>query len=233
MKKRPIIGIMPLFDEFKDSYWMLPAYMLCLEEYGACPMMMPLSDDEDVIDNLISVCDGFLFSGGHDIDPKLYNEEKKEKCGTPCVQRDKMEEQLFFKAIKNDKPILGICRGLQIINVLLGGSLYQDLPSELGINHEQSAPYDRVFHEVDIIKDTPLYDILNKSTIGVNSYHHQAVKVLSPKLKAMALSKDKLVEAVYMEDKKFVMAVQWHPEFSYKKDDSSVKIIREFINKCK
>ncbi|EDS72173.1 gamma-glutamyl-gamma-aminobutyrate hydrolase family protein [Anaerofustis stercorihominis] len=231
--KKPIIGIVPLYDEYKDSYWMLPGYMTCLEESGAVPIMLPLTINDKTIDELVDMCDGFLFSGGHDVNPELYNEKKKPECQNICIKRDEMEKILFNKVITMNKPILGICRGLQLINVLLGGSLYQDLESELKINHKQKPPYDESFHKVDIIQDTPLYNILNKDKIDVNSCHHQAVKELSSKLKVMAVSEDKVIEGAYMEDKKFVLAVQWHPECNYKKEDTSVKIIKEFINNCK
>ena len=231
--KNPIIGIVPLYDEYRDSYWMLPGYMTCLEDNGAVPIILPLTTNDKTIDELVDICDGFLFSGGHDVNPRLYNEKKNADCQNICIKRDEMEKILFNKVIEKDKPILGICRGLQIINVLLGGNLYQDLGNELGILHKQKPPYDKSFHKVDIIKDTPLYDILNKDKIDVNSCHHQAVKELSNRLKVMAVSEDKVIEGVYMKDKKFVLAVQWHPECNYKKEETSVKIIKEFINKCK
>lgn len=231
--KKPIIGIVPLFDEYKDSYWMLPGYMLSIEKCGGIPIMLPLITNKENIKKLTKYCDGFLFSGGHDVNPNLYKEEKSNKCHNICVERDEMETILFEEIIKEDKPLLAICRGIQIINVLLGGSLYQDLQTQKGLNHVQKPPYDINFHKVDIIKDTPLYNLLNLNEIGVNSYHHQAIKDLAVNLKPMAVSKDGLIEGVYLEDKKFVWGLQWHPEFNYEKEETSIKIIKEFINKCK
>ena len=231
--KKPIIGIVPLFDEYKDSYWMLPGYMLSIEKCGGIPIMLPLTTNKGNIKELTKYCDGFLFSGGHDVNPNLYKEEKSNKCHNICVERDEMETILFEEIIKEDKPLLAICRGIQIINVLLGGSLYQDLQTQKGLNHVQKSPYDINFHKVDIIKDTPLYNLLNLNEIGVNSYHHQAIKDLAVNLKPMAVSKDGLIEGVYLEDKKFVWGLQWHPEFNYEKEETSIKIIKEFINKCK
>lgn len=231
--EKPIIGIVPLFDEYKDSYWMLPGYMLSIEKCGGIPIMLPLTTNKGNIKELTKYCDGFLFSGGHDVNPNLYKEEKSNKCHNICVERDEMETILFEEIIKEDKPLLAICRGIQIINVLLGGSLYQDLQTQKGLNHVQKPPYDINFHKVDIIKDTPLYNLLNLNEIGVNSYHHQAIKNLAFNLKPMAVSKDGLIEGVYLEDKKFVWGLQWHPEFNYEKEETSIKIIKEFINKCK
>ena len=231
--EKPIIGIVPLFDKYKDSYWMLPGYMLSIEKCGGIPIMLPLTTNKGNIKELTKYCDGFLFSGGHDVNPNLYKEEKSNKCHNICVERDEMETILFEEIIKEDKPLLAICRGIQIINVLLGGSLYQDLQTQKGLNHVQKPPYDINFHKVDIIKDTPLYNLLNLNEIGVNSYHHQAIKNLAFNLKPMAVSKDGLIEGVYLEDKKFVWGLQWHPEFNYEKEETSIKIIKEFINKCK
>lgn len=231
--EKPIIGIVPLFDEYKDSYWMLPGYMLSIEKCGGIPIMLPLTKNKGNIKELTKYCDGFLFSGGHDVNPNLYKEEKSNKCHNICVERDEMETILFEEIIKEDKPLLAICRGIQIINVLLGGSLYQDLQTQKGLNHVQKPPYDINFHKVDIIKDTPLHNLLNLNEIGVNSYHHQAIKDLAVNLKPMAVSKDGLIEGVYLEDKKFVWGLQWHPEFNYEKEETSIKIIKEFINKCK
>ncbi len=231
--KKPIIGIVPLFDEYKDSYWMLPGYMLSIEKCGGIPIMLPLTTNKENIKELTKYCDGFLFSGGHDVNPNMYKEEKSEKCHNICYERDEMETILFEEIINEDKPLLAICRGIQLINVLLGGTLYQDLQTQKGINHVQKPPYDINLHKVDIIKNTPLYNLLKTDEIGVNSYHHQAIKDLAKELKPMAVSKDGLIEAVYLEDKKFIWGIQWHPEFNYLKEETSIKIIKKFINKCK
>ena len=143
-----------------------------------------------------------------------------------------METILFNRIIKKDKPTLAVCRGLQLINVILGGSLYQDLETQKGVNHVQKPPYDINFHKVDIINPSPLYNLLKKDEIDVNSYHHQAIKDLAKELKPMAISKDGLIEAVYMNDKKFIWGLQWHPELNYKKEETSIKIIKEFIRNC-
>ena len=142
-----------------------------------------------------------------------------------------MERIVLEKAIKADKPILGICRGIQFINAALGGTLYQDIPSQhpSETEHHQHAPYDIPVHDVTIIKDSPLHKCLKVDRLPVNSCHHQAVRELAPGLKPMAISPDGLVEAVFMEDKTYLWAVQWHPEFSFKTDKYSRMIFRSFI----
>ncbi len=119
-----IIGCMPLFDDNKNSYWMLPRYMKMLEEHGAVPIMLPLTDNKEELDCLLDMCDGFLLTGGQDVSPELYGEIPKTTCGMPCTLRDNMEVYLLKAAVDKDKSVLGICRGIQIINACLGGTLY-------------------------------------------------------------------------------------------------------------
>lgn len=232
--KKPIIGVMPLFDDEKESLWMLPGYMDGIRQFGGIPIMFPLSDDETELIELIGLCDGILFTGGQDIAPSLYNEEKSINCGISCELRDSMESIVLKQAMYRNKPILGICRGIQIINVLLGGTLYQDLPSEINsrIEHHMTRPYDKIQHTVSIKEGTPLFELLGKSSIGVNSYHHQAIKQLADNLVCMAESEDGLVEAIVAPDYKFLWAVQWHPEFSYKSDINSQLIFQKFLETC-
>lgn len=234
MASKPIIGVMPLYDEERESIWMLPAYMDGLREAGAVPVILPLViDDEDIglIDNMI---DGYLFTGGHDIDPYLYGEENRS-CGVINHDRDRLEKAVFEKAYGGDKPILGICRGLQIINAFLGGTLYQDLPTERPTDtaHVMERPYDRAVHNVKIERKSSLYKLLETDTLGVNSYHHQAIKDIAPPLSVMAVAEDGTAEAFEDRTRRFLWAVQWHPEFSYRTDQCSRKIFKAFTDACK
>ena len=232
--KKPVIGVVPLVDTERESYWMLPGYMKGIEEAGGIPLMLPLTSDNKTLGQISDSMDGFLFTGGHDVSPAVYGEDVLEHCGECCGQRDEMERILFRRAYEGDMPVLGICRGIQLINALMGGTLYQDLPTEYSsqTEHHQSPPYDVPCHEVRIVEGSPLFLLLGKSTIGVNSYHHQAVKRLAEGLSPMAYSEDGLVEAVQAQGKRFIWAVQWHPEFSYMKDADSRKIFREFVRCC-
>lgn len=234
MNNKPVIGVIPLFDYNKNSYWMLPGYFGGITEAGGLPVMLPLTNDSADIQQITFMCDGFLFTGGQDVDPKLYSARKTGACGECSPERDLMEELLLKRAIEADKPILGICRGIQFINAALGGTLWQDIPSQFSdtITHCQKPPYDVPIHEVNIRADSPLYDLLKADTIPVNSYHHQGVRALSPELLPMAEAPDGLIEAVYAPNKKFLWAVQWHPEFSYLKDGNSRLIFREFVTHC-
>ena len=235
MERKPVIGVIPLYDDEKKSMWMLPGYFDGISAAGAIPVMLPLNADRDELIQLDKFIDGYLFTGGHDINPDMYNEKKSDKCGIPCDARDRLEKLVFDIAEQNDKPILGICRGIQIINAIMGGTLYQDLPTEhkSDTEHHMAPPYDRTQHYDNILKGTPLFELTGKEKIGVNSYHHQAVKKLAEGLEPMAVSEDGLIEAVYSSNRKFLWAVQWHPEFSYKTDDISLKIFKAFIAACK
>ena len=230
--QKPVIGVTPLFDRARDSYWMLPGYFQALEQAGAAPVMLPLTDDEAALSRLVDRLDGFLIAGGQDVSPSVYGEEQKPTCAETCPERDAMEGVLLRLLWDADKPVFGICRGLQILNAHLGGTLYQDLITEhpSDTNHRMAAPYDRAEHLVSLIKDAPLYPLLGAEEIGVNSCHHQAIKTLAPCLQPMAIAPDGLAEAVYAPDKRFVWAVQWHPEFFFKKDENSRKLFAAFVN---
>lgn len=232
---KPIIGVMPLWDDDKNSIWMLPDYMDAIQNTGGLPIILPMTTDDSEIKQVCNLCSGFLFTGGHDVDCKIYGEIPIPNMGLSCQIRDSMETQILEYCIKNDKPLLGICRGIQFINASLGGTLFQDLPTQYNssIEHHMNAPYDRVVHKVKVYKDSPLYKIISTEELGVNSYHHQAIKDLSNKLIAMAESEDGLIESVYMPNKKYIYAFQWHPEYSFKVEDSSRKIFKSFIDACK
>lgn len=229
--KKPIIGIVPLVDIERESYWMLPGYMKGIEQAGGIPLMLPLTSDEENLQQLAEELDGFLYAGGQDISPNLYAQRRSRMCGQCCHERDEMETILFRMVYEQDKPLLGICRGIQCINVVMGGTLYQDLPSEHSSDteHHQIPPYDVPVHSVKIIGDSPLYKLLKKETLMVNSYHHQAILTLAPKVSAMAVSEDGLIEAVCVPKKRFIWGIQWHPELSCLVDENSRKIFSEFI----
>ena len=231
MDRKPVIGVLPLWDDDKESLWMLPGYFDGVEQAGGLPLMLPLTDDRDETMQLASMCDGFLFTGGHDVSPSVYGEEPLNDSIICCPERDRMETLLLQEAIQLDKPVLGICRGIQFINAAMGGTLYQDLPTQhpSAVEHHQTVPYDHAVHTADLKTGTPLFNLLQQPRIAVNSYHHQAVRSLAPGLEAMAESSDGIVEALYYPEAKFLWAVQWHPEFSFRTDENSRLIFKAFV----
>jgi len=234
-ERKPVIGVMPLWDDEKESLWMLPGYLEGLRQAGGLPLILPFSDDRAELDQLANLCDAFLFTGGHDVSPSLYHEKALDPSVICCSKRDEMESFYLQHAIDSGKPILGICRGIQFINAALGGTLYQDLPTQhpSSVDHHQTPPYDIPVHTVRIEPGSPLAELLGTEDLKVNSYHHQAVKALAPRLSCMATSPDGLVEAFYMPDHPFLWAVQWHPEFSYLSDEASRKLFCAFVEKSK
>lgn len=228
---KPIIGVMPLWDDGRDSLWMLPGYLDGLRQAGALPVIFPFTADPEELRQLADLCAGFLLTGGHDVSPALYGEEPMEDLVSCCGKRDEMEAAVLRRALEEDKPVLGICRGIQLINALLGGTLYQDLPRQhpSPVPHCQRPPYHLPAHEVAVLPDTPLGELLGVETLAVNSYHHQAIRDLAPGLRPMAAAPDGLVEAVWRPDSRFLWAVQWHPEFAWRTDAASRAIFARFI----
>lgn len=232
---RPVIGVMPLYDKEKDSYWMLPGYLQALERCGALPLMLPLTESEEELAQCLELCDGLLFTGGQDVSPAVYGEAALPCCGETCPARDAMERFLLRAALERDLPVFGICRGAQFFNALLGGTLYQDLgeqhPGE--VCHRMRPPYDGVAHTVRLLPGTPLAAWLGRETLPVNSCHHQGIRTVAPGLKPMAVAPDGLVEGIYLPGKRFAMAVQWHPEFSFRVSADSVCILQHFVDACR
>jgi len=227
------VGVLPLWDEEKSSLWMLPGYFEGVSRAGGIPVMLPLVSETEALRRLCGACDGFLFTGGQDVSPALYGEGGTPLMGPCCPARDEMERLLLDMLLAADKPVLGICRGLQFLNAALGGSLHQDLAAQLpgAVEHRQAPPYCRPSHGVALVPGSPLQALLGGATLAVNSCHHQGVRELAPGLSAMAAAPDGLVEAVYMPGKSFVWAVQWHPEFA-SADEASGRLFARFIRAC-
>lgn len=230
---KPVIGVTPLFDEERNSIWMLPGYMEGIRVAGGIPIILPLVVTDEEFNQVYELCDGFLFTGGQDIDPTRYGETISEKCQKSNHMRDELESKIFNRAYEENKCILGICRGMHLINIELGGTLYQDLPtqkfSEIMIKHVMKPPYDRSVHNVHIENNSPLYRLLEVEEMGVNSYHHQGIKTIGVDIEIMAYAQDNLIEAVCCKSKSFVWGIQWHPEFLYTLDHNCRKIFEAFI----
>lgn len=226
MKRKPWIGLVPLIDPERESYWMLPGYMEGVAAAGAVPVMLPLTEEQDLLDDFAERLDGVIFTGGQDISPTMYAEAAIAECGRCVPERDGMEKRLLEAALLRDLPVLGICRGLQFINAALGGTLYQDLPVQhpSAVEHEMKPPFEESAHEVTILENTPLARICGSGVIGVNSRHHQAIRKLAPSLRPMAVSPDGLIEAAYLPEKRFVIGVQWHPEHAFRKDRNAMAL---------
>lgn len=232
--KKPVIGIVPLIDDVLNRYWMLPNYMVGVEQAGGLPLILDVTKDRSILSQEAGLCDGILFTGGEDIHPSMYNEMPLLEDMKFMPVRDAMESLLMHQMLVRNKPLLGICRGHQLLNVVLNGTLYQDLLTQHpgSLQHRQTQPHHLPCHKVYVQEGTPLHDVLKRTCIEVNSLHHQGVKDLGSALQTMAVSEDGVVEAVYMPGKKFVWGIQWHPERMLE-SETSIKIFRSFVDSCK
>lgn len=193
------------------------AYLQAIYQTGACPVMIPPGMPEEIFNDLFPRLDGILFTGGGDIHPSAYGEPSHPVIKEIDEDRDRMELSLLEKSMKNGLPFLGVCRGLQLINVGMGGTLYADIASQ----HSQALKHDfypgwprnHLAHEVAVDTQSRLAKISGSHQFMVNSLHHQAVRQLAPGLIATAHSPDGLVEALEVKDHPFGVAVQWHPEW--------------------
>ena len=230
---RPKIGILPVYDEKEQLYTMHPGNMSCIEKAGGVPLMLPLTTDKRELLELARMMDGFLFTGGQDVDPFIYGEFALPQCGRASEKRDEMEKQLLEICIDSDKPCLGICRGLHIFNVMLGGTLYQDLSSQRPsmVSHMQSPPFDVTAHKIRL--EGLMAEIMGVPEMEVNSLHHQGIKELSPLLEAVAYSEDGLIEAAAARSGTFCLGVQWSPEYMYEQDDSNLELLKYFVSVCR
>ncbi|RVU55709.1 gamma-glutamyl-gamma-aminobutyrate hydrolase family protein [Anaerosphaera multitolerans] len=232
---RPLIAITPRVDSNWESVNMNSEFFNFLEDLGATPIILPYNYSRESIDNILNKVDGLLFTGGHDINPMYYGEFPTSKCHIISPKRDAFESELMRAAIEKDIPLLAICRGMQLLNIVQGGSLYQDIDSQYktSLKHINEEPFDKLVHSVEIIKDNPFGSVFKKDLLEVNSLHHQAIKDLGSNLKVFSKSTDGLVEGIYMEDKKFICGVQWHPEFLYKTCEDNKNLLLKFIESCK
>ena len=237
--KRPVIGITASHDTEHDKLFINSVYLRAIRNAGGIPMIFPMEVTEDDLRDLVTLTDGVLFTGGDDIHPFLYGEETDAKCGNVSQPRDSMEMALVPLVMEFGKPIFGICRGIQILNTAMGGTLYQDIPSqfksELSIAHRQPFAYKVPSHTVDITPGTLLSRILGEehASIAVNSMHHQAIKDVAPGLEVCGYAPDKMIEAVYAPDYHFLLGVQWHPEHLTNSQSDAAKLFAAFVDACR
>ena len=205
----------------------MPAYLNALWEQGAAGILLPYRTDEGFISESIQYFDGFMFCGGDDIDPTLYGEENLGLSKNICSARDAFELAVWAAAYEADKPMLGICRGEQMLNVTRGGSLYQHIE-----NHSQGDPKSERLQKTILKSGSLFHKIIGKDEILANSFHHQCINILGNGLAIDAVSADGYIEAIHSPDKKFCLAVQWHPEISAPTDEDSRKIFKAFVAAC-
>lgn len=235
---KPIIGVSgtQLLNPGREFEGTLVAYtpqyyIDTVQGAGATPIMLPVGTAEDA-KNMVSLIDALILTGGHDVNPALYGEEPHRNLTGIFPKRDAFDFALYAAAIEKGIPVLGVCRGLQIINVYHGGSLYQDLPAQYGdelLLHVQKAPFDIPMHSISVQTESRLYETVGAHT-RVNTFHHQAIKQLGNDLKAVAHSVDGIVEAIESADPNIDMiALQWHPEIMATTDAANNRLFEDFV----
>lgn len=208
------------------------AYADAVAFAGGVPVLIPLVQDSAIIEAYVERLDGLVLSGGVDLNPSYYHSEPHPKLGRLDPAKDSLEVELTRLALKAKLPILGVCRGIQALNVFNGGDVYQDIESEIStdvLKHVQDAPMNTLTHSVRITPETRLHDILGQDRIQVNSHHHQAIKTVAPNFQQTALASDGVIEGIELPGKHFVVGVQWHPERSFHSDEASQRVFHAFI----
>lgn len=210
--QKPIIGLSTNYD---SSLSVPNTYVLSVLRAGGIPLLIPANTDASAVAAMVAAVDAVILTGGEDLDPlEQYNQEPLPALGEVVPLRDRFDRMLILEAARQGKPILGICRGEQALNVVFGGTLYQDIPSQVkgSIKHLQRAPREQGTHSIRIEPGSNLAKALGKTSAKVNSYHHQAVRDLAPGFKVTARAPDGVIEAIEKIDNPHIWGVQFHPE---------------------
>lgn len=236
--KQPIIGCSTYRKRSHDTnvplYGLMTSYVEAISLAGGIPLLIPLGLSEEALLTTLERVDGLLLPGGGDIDPAQYHGNGHEKVAEVDQDRDRVEIYLAQQATAMQKPLLAICRGHQVLNVALGGNMWEDIASEMpnAIQHDfnRIMPRNYLPHTVDVIPDSQLARVLGRMETAVNSLHHQGIRNLAPELVATAHSADGLVEAVEVPGHPFALGVQWHPENLVHDDPAMLNLFRALVD---
>ena len=234
---KPIIGILgsnmnfpsPVFSSV-EKFYVNTAYINAVQLNGGIPLAVPVSENEEDLVSILKLCHGVLVPGGEDVDPKFYGENPHPTIGTIRPDMDSFILSALDICFKHNIPVFGVCRGLQIINIALGGTLYQDMSLYEGETILHNQTYDRSYtvHKADIKAGSLLHSIFGAEEIMVNTMHHQAIKDLGRGLSATALAPDDIIEAIESDNNQ-IFAVQWHPEELIHSTPEMNKLFLHFI----
>lgn len=235
--QRPIIGITTSQQQQKGSIRLgIPRdYVRAVEMAGGIPLLIPVVDDPQLAGAMVGTIDGLLLAGGVDLDPHRFGEDPIPQLGEVDPERDAIELELTSAALAADLPVLGICRGIQVLNVAAGGTLYQDIVAEVphSLLHHQKAPRPFACHEVRLEPESALARIYQTEIVRVNSFHHQAVRVVAPALRVAAKAKDAVIEGIESREHAFCVGVQWHPECMVERYPVHRRLFAAFVEAAK
>lgn len=235
MTTKPIVLIpTPVQDESRRSFAMGRNYIRSIIDAGGAPIMAPVTLDERSLRELYEAAGGVMLAGGGDVDPSFYGESAHERTGRIDLERDRAEFLLTRWAVADNRPLFGICRGIQAMNVALGGTLVQDIPAQwpgaVGHNgHYEGAQRDDVLHIVNVEAGSRVEAILGSRMPGVNSFHHQSVKQVAGGLVVTSRAPDGVIESVEMPGQRFAVGVQWHPEEMSAGRDDMMSLFVAFV----
>jgi len=218
---KPFIGITCSWNEEKGQYSLGSLYVEAVEAGGGIPIPLVYSRSEDYLKRICAAVNGLVLSGGGDVDPVFFGEDPIPAGGEICPGRDEFEISLVRQALAANIPVLGICRGMQVLNIAAGGDIYQDIATQLGermIKHTQLAPRWHPTHEIAVAGGTVLSSIFSPGVMRVNSFHHQAVRNPAPGFLISARSPDGVAEAIESRDFSFALGIQCHPEALWKRE---------------
>jgi putative glutamine amidotransferase len=236
-RRKPVIGITGAYvkhNEHMEGVYVHHDYHRTVAANGGIPIVLPYYTKELALETL-SLCDGIIISGGEDVDPLAYNQDPHPKLGFTIPERDWVEFEIVRFAISHNIPLLAVCRGLQVLNVALGGTLIQDIPSQIKntVQHSQVVNRSRDTHWINVVQDSQLYKIFGADRVRVNSLHHQAIDKVAEDLRVVALAEDGIVEAVeYIHPRSFILGVQWHPESMSSTNSQMNRLFEELITSC-
>ncbi|MCK1976452.1 gamma-glutamyl-gamma-aminobutyrate hydrolase family protein [Jeotgalicoccus huakuii] len=226
----PVIGVTTFVSE--DQLRLPESYSIAIANEGGVPIILPKVENDALIKAQIQSLDALVLSGGDDVDPEFFGEAPHQKMGAIEPGRDAYEMKLIDFALDANIPILGICRGAQVLTIHQGGTIYQDLYSQVGegtYKHNQEVPKNYLTHKVSIKENTKLHSILGQTKVKTNSFHHQAVKTIPDHFEITAKTSDGIIEAVESKSYNFLIGVQWHPEGTYLVDEYSQKIFAALV----
>ena len=228
----PCTIAIPKFKKDLMRVYMQSKYTAALRRAGAKAVWINSDDPEAAIARMLQ-CDGLLLSGGEDVDPAYYGQTRSEKCGELAKYRDETEMRLLKAFLPTGKPILGICRGSQLLNVYFGGTLHQDIKHIATCCHDSFRHKNKGNHTVTLRSGTRLAQILGEERVTVNSLHHQAVDTPAPGMVVGAVSEDGINESVELAGHKFCIGVQWHPEHMSAFSATQRRIFDAFVTACR
>ncbi|MEN3003891.1 gamma-glutamyl-gamma-aminobutyrate hydrolase family protein [Dehalobacterium formicoaceticum] len=231
--KIPLIGI--TCGEDGLNFYVRNFYIKAIEAVGGAALMIPPTARQSIREKYLKCIDGLILSGGVDVNPLLFGEEPILGMGEITPERDAFELSWSREFFFSGKPILAVCRGCQVLNLSLGGTIFQDIKSQLvpALKHDQEAPRECLTHSVNLVPGTRLSQIMSGDHIQVNSFHHQAVKTPAPGLQVSAVAADQVVEGIEGEEHSFALGVQWHPECLWRQDIGSYRLFQAFIQSCR